>query len=53
MASRFSGKQRRGALALRREILREEAAERQKNVKHDNTKAHRLGRCGVHDETER
>lgn len=45
MASRFSGKQGRGAMRLWREVLREEAEERQANVKHENTRAHRMGKC--------
>jgi hypothetical protein len=38
---------------LRREVLREEAAERAKNVSHEDTKAHRLGRCGESHEGEK
>lgn len=49
MTARFSGSQRRGALGIHREILREEAADRQKNVKPERTKAYRLGR-GKHKE---
>lgn len=44
MASRFSGKQGKGAMRLWREVLREEAEERQRNVKPENTKAYRLSR---------
>lgn len=40
--SRFSGKQGKGAMRLYREVLREEAEERQKNVKPENTKRYRL-----------
>lgn len=43
--SRFTGKQGKGAMRTHREFLRAEAIERQKAVKHDRTKAHRLERC--------
>jgi hypothetical protein len=36
---------------MHRDMKREEAAERQANVEHDRTKAHRFGHCECEEST--
>ena len=47
--SAFSGPQRPGAMRDLRELKRLEAQDRQANVEHDRTRAHREGRCNTGD----
>jgi len=47
--SRFTGKQGKGAQRAARDVRRAEAEHRQALTEHDNTKAHRLGRCDCQD----
>lgn len=41
----FNGRHGTGYMRTVREVKRLEAAERAKNVKHDRTRKHRLGKC--------
>jgi hypothetical protein len=43
--SRFQGRQGKGAMRAHKVVLRAEAEHRAANVQHDDTRAHRLGRC--------